>query len=187
MRRVLEIGHGGMPFGNPLNADFRSFADRFPAGYEYHGIDNPYVPSDPLKRPGQNVKNEQIELIEDASRAAPHPRIFFHRMDARKMTFGPSMFHEAHMHNFVTDPRVTGEDILKVLIGVRRALMAGGVCLISGEKGKSVEPRWLGTAIAIQDAGFSTASGGIDQLTAFADDICMNPSFADGAFIGLVK
>ncbi len=187
MRKVLDVGHGGVPFGNPLNAEFSSFAARFPAGYEYHGIDNPYVPSDPLKRPGQIVKNEQVAAIEEASGISPHPRIYFHRMDARALSFAAFTFSEAHLHSFVTDPRVTERDVKAVLLEVHRVLVEGGICLISGEKGRSIEPKWLATAMAAQELGFSTAKGTIEGLSAFATDISMNPSFEGGAFIGLLK
>ncbi len=188
MRKVIEIGHGGLPFGNPLNQDFRSFARKFPPGVEYHGVDYPTIPQDPLKRPGQIVKNEEIAAIEEQSGRFPHPRIHFYHMDARALAFGDSLFHEAHIHNFVTDPRVSEDDIRAVLSEVRRVLVEGGVCLISGEKGRRVEPKWLATAIAIQDAGLSTIVGKkLRAITMFASDVILNHSFLDGAFIAVEK
>ncbi len=188
MRRVLEIGHGGVPLGNPMNVDFRSFAARFPPDAEYHGIDNPYIPDDILAIAGQLVKNEDIEAIEERSRRFPHPRISFYRMDARALAFAASTFHEAHLHNFVTDPRISEKDVSAVISEVRRVLVEGGVCLISGEKGRRVEPRWLATALAIQDAGLATIAGKeIGQITVFADDVVLNQSFQDGAFIAVEK
>lgn len=188
MRRVLEVGHGGIPLGNPLNADFSRFAAMFPPDTVYHGIDNPFMPSDPLAVTGQLIKNQDIAALETRSRAHPHPRIHLHRMDGRKLAFPDGSFDEAHLHNFVTDPRVSIRDVEQVISEVRRVLAGTGILLLSGDSGASLESKWFATALALQDNGFDEISGRpLKELTAFPDDVVLNISYESGVFMVLDK
>ncbi len=188
MRRVLEVGHGGVPLGNPLNAELSNFAARFPPGVSYHGVDNPFLPDDFMQQSGQLIKNQDIAALEAKLRAHPHPGIHLHRMDGRALAFPASSFEEVHLHNIVTDPRISLEDSRKMILEIARVLADSGVFFISGEEGARNERVWGEVAMSLNELGFSVIKGRpATELTAFPDDIVLNSSYESGVFLALEK
>ncbi len=127
MRRILDIGHGGVPIGL---GTLRHFSRILPPDTAYYGIDLP-VKKQPIE---QNPREAQmLELESEYKRFSPQNIFLFH-MDARNLGFRNWMFDEVHLHWIVTAPGVSVGDVWDMMRESARVLRRGGSCIITGEE-----------------------------------------------------
>jgi hypothetical protein len=183
MRRILDVGHGGFPIGNPLNEDLSSFARRLPPGLEYHGID---LPPGRVVGPlsGDIVKARDILRLESMLDEGMTGRIFLHRMDARNLAFGDRSFEEVHMHNLITDPRLSPKDVMAFVSEAGRVLSAGGILLISGEAGNYAVGKWMAADDALRPMGLIPSPGDLGEL---AEDVANCYGYCSGILLSVRK
>lgn len=164
VRRVLEIGYGGLFLGADRMREFRKI---LPSDIHYHGIDLANKKTETialLRRTGSHVEagaaeifNEHMVEAEREFRDLNPTSIHLFRMNGQQLAFRDASFDEVYMVRLASDPRLH-EVIIKYLIReMARVLMPGGKAVIVGDKwGKRVRsetPRMDIATAALREAG----------------------------------
>ncbi len=168
MKRILEIGHGGVLIG----ATYAHFRNQLPKNVEYFGVDYPRNVMqefhddrrlDDLNLStfanGQKYFNKRMADLNTEFERNPDPRIHLIESDIRKVVL-PSHFDEVHLHFVLSDPSVyLLEDLPMEMLSIAKCLLKGrGKIIITGAEQQSLlSPTPIGFAMidAVDRAGFS--------------------------------
>jgi len=173
MRRILEIGHGGIPFSYGDNCRVKNFAAKLPPDVLYCGVDMPST--------RDAVRAHNTSIFERQYRKVSPGRVALLGMDAAQLAFRDGVFDEAHMHNVVTDYLVPASCVRRMLREIFRVLKDGGSLIITGEAGSKV---FHDSSLSVEDAGFSLCHpASLSVHTVFAWQILQGHSFPEAFMI----
>jgi len=173
MRRILEIGHGGIPFSYGNYCKAKNFAAELPPDVLYCGVDIP--------RTKHGIRAHCTSGFERQYREVSNRGVALLGMDATQMAFRDGVFDEAHMHNVVTDYLVPASCVRRILREIFRVLRDGGSLIITGEAGSQI---FHDSSLSVEDAGFSLCSpSSLSAHTIFAEPILRGHSFPEAFMI----
>lgn len=173
MRRILEIGHGGIPFSCGDYCKAKNFAAKLPPDVLYCGVD--------LPRTKDNMRAHYTSNFERQYHEVSGSGIALLGMDAAQMAFKDGVFDEAHMHNVVTDYLVPASCVRRMLGEVFRVLKEGGSLIITGEAGSQI---FHDSSLLVEGAGFSLRSPALfSEHTIFAEQILQGHGFPEAFMI----
>lgn len=172
MRKVLEMGYGGFPFGRSSNFDIASFSRKLPPETIYFGIDHPTRPDASMAHLSTMIALECVHALERECQIQRPRRVHLLRMDARQTRFSNAVFDEVHLHNVITDPRVTEGDVRSFVSEASRLLAPGGVFIASCEASCTGEARFTELQVHVLESGLENLGRAVfDGVTAFAEEL----------------